>query len=235
MPHIYDAIRDIDLPNNIILDGEMYRHGWSLQKIGSACSVVGKFATPETYGLQYHIFDMLNLENLDMPFEERYAWLETFIGGAGHPLIPLVETFVSYDEATEDFWYDAWRDGGYEGLMVRDSKAAYGLSSLCGNKENRWTCILKRKGEEDANCLIVDAILGDPGGKYRDTVGSLVCVHPETEQLFKVSGGLSDLDRDRFLDNPPIGQYARILYEELSDTGVPMRAKIDAIFPYNSF
>ncbi len=70
VPHLNEWIKMIDAPAP--LHGELYKHGWSLQKIGSYT----KDLKPDYDVLEYWIYDIAWLK---VPFEERLAWMKSNI------------------------------------------------------------------------------------------------------------------------------------------------------------
>lgn len=227
-PGILDHLSQvIDIPPNVVLDGELYFHGWSLQKINSAVSVNRVDKAQHTSLVQYHIFDCIMTWDLDAPFSTRNAFLRK-LRSAGHLGLStsLVTTHTVHTSFEADHFYTTFLNLGYEGIMYR-LDAPYGLEHLCSNKENRWPCLIKRKNWLDDDCEIVDCKEGT--GKYVGMVGSLFCRFPENGKIFSAGSGLSDLQRAEYMDHPPIGQHAKIKYLMLSDEGTPLNPTIEAI------
>ena len=215
------------IPSTIILDGELYVHGWSLQKINGAISVNRLSPNASTPHVQYHIFDCLFPHQLSLTFSERHEKLRHLLSVASTGLhIELVHTQEVCNEIEADQFYSHYRDLLYEGMMYR-ANVPYGISDLCTNKENRWDTLLKRKEWLDEDCPIIDVQLGT--GKYSSCVGSLELRFPNG-RLFSAGSGLSDLQRRLFMDAPPIGCIAKIKYEMLSDEGVPLKPTIEVIY-----
>lgn len=211
-----------DIPSTYILDGEFYLHGWPLQKINGAISVNRVEPSIHTHFIQYHIFDFIDLADLSRPFSSRAAELRNFVETENVFTVPTYEVF---DEIEGDHWYNHFKSADYEGMMYRTDEP-YGVEFDCGNKENRWTRLLKRKDKLDEDCLIVDVELGT--GKYSNCVGSLLCVFPNGK-TFSVGSGLSDAERLRYMDEPPIHKMAKIEYEALSLDGIPTQPTLLAV------
>ena len=63
LAHLQTQIQPIfDRYPSFITDGELYRHGLSLQKINQAVAVTRHEPTPVTPTIEYHIFDVLDTE-----------------------------------------------------------------------------------------------------------------------------------------------------------------------------
>lgn len=213
----------VNVPETIITDGELYKHGVPLQSINGAISVnrIGKNEATTT--IQYHIFDCVLADNLSAPFSERTEILFSLLNN--NQTCVYVETHLVYSPAEADHYYDHYLSLGYEGMMYR-TNSEYGLVDNCSNKENRWACLLKRKDWLDEDCEIVDVAFGE--GKYSDCVGSLQLRFPNGP-LFWAGSGLSDIQRMLYMDVPPIGRTAKIKYEMLSVDGSPLKPTILAV------
>lgn len=218
------------VPDHYVLDGELYVHGWSLQQINSVGSVNRTNDHKDAGKLEYHVFDMLNVNFLELSFEERWYELCNLRDSLWNTSkIKFVTTsMVETEQQAEQLYWYFKHSCKFEGMMYRDRLAPYGLLYNCSNQENRWSCLLKRKDFLDEDCMIVDVKEGT--GKFIGKVGSLVLRFPGNGKLFNAGSGLSDMQRETYMDKPPIGFKARINYEMLSDTGVPLKPVIDCIY-----
>ncbi len=211
------------IPPHIILDGEFYRHGFSLQQINSAVSVNRAEPTARTPEIQYHVFDLLDATRPSLSFSDRSQLLHELIPKDLSDIIP-VETHLVHSTLEADSLYSQFRKSGYEGMMYR-SDSPYGLTHNCGNKENRWTCLLKRKEHMDWEGVISDVVEStiNPG-----TIGSLQFIY-DNGVPFTAGSGLSHFQKLDYVINPPIGKRARLIYEMLSDSGTPLQPRIECV------
>jgi len=114
--HVTEALHAtglIDLP----LDGELYVHGLTLQKIGS---LITKHQE-DSLKLVYCVYDLVTED----PFLERYKALSNAVLNNPHPaiqLVPLVKV-TSMKQALEQTAH--WVALGYEGGIFRISEAGY--------------------------------------------------------------------------------------------------------------
>lgn len=211
-----------DLPSDIVLDGELYLHKTSLQRINSAIAVKRLQPTIFTSQIEYHVYDYINKNKPDLPTwikQQNLPHFEIFVKSK----IKYVPTVCCSDILQAEKAYNTWVTNGYEGMMYRDYSSPYGFTERCGNKENRWKTLLKRKDWLDDWFLIVDCETGE--GKYEEVIGSLkmeMC----NDNTFWAGSGLSDAERANFVKNPPIGRMAHIKYEMLSDNGTPLKPTI---------
>ena len=65
--HLTEPLKGI-LPEDVILDGELYVHGWPLQKINAAIAVNRYHPTNESPNIEFHVFDVVDFSK---PFDER--------------------------------------------------------------------------------------------------------------------------------------------------------------------
>lgn len=215
------------IPDNIILDGEFYLHGLSLQQINSAIAVNRNTPSPRTSSIQYHIFDCIDLNNLGATANERVAILDAlkekiafrFGTNANIQVVPTTRATQSLAETL----YAYYRELGYEGIMYRSVNAPYGLEHTCGNKQNRWTYLLKRKEWMDdwfkaVGIELTEGDKGFPGFK-------LHCL-TEDNQSFFIGSGLSQAEAAQFAENFPSNFQAHIKYEMLSDGLIPLKPTV---------
>lgn len=225
--HIVEELQLV-VADHIILDGEFYVHGWSLQKINRAISVVRSKSHELTPEVEYHIFDCIDTSQPHLTFEQRVRFLESICERLVYRRIKKVKVVRSYKAtlAEAEASYTLYKQAGYEGLMYRKPDAPYGFEQECGNKENRWTYLLKRKDWLDDDFKIIDftETTGEKGhrGFY------VTCITQEGKH-FKVGSGLDTSELDYYILNPPIGQTAKVKYEMLSDDGIPLKPTLEAI------
>lgn len=217
------------VPSNWLLDGEMYLHGLSLQQINSAIAVKRVAPSSKTPSIQYHVFDIIDTHNLHLPFLERARLLETLreklvIHQA--KAVACVPTTLINVGGLDNTLYGQYRSQGYEGIMYRDPSAPYGFAEECGNKENRWRYLLKRKGWEDGEFEITD--FQRTTGEKGNAGFQITCV-TKAGKTFNVGSGLSHAAQDYYAQHSPVGQLLKLRFEMLSDTGIPLKPTIEAI------
>ena len=214
LPEIFRELENIPL----LLDGELYSHGLSLQQINGIVAVNRVRPHQNSHIVTFNVFDIVSLKS----FKDRVKQLETeriF----GQWVVPVMTLFG--DQALMERAYSQWRSAGYEGLMLRDPMSPYGLPDYCTNKENRWPCLLKRKEWLDLIATLVDVCRGK--GKYENTTGSLTLML-ENGKTFSAGSGLTDAQREFIWANrhQMSGKKVRVKYEMLSDKGVPLKPTV---------
>ena len=110
----------------ITLDGELYNHELKsdFQKIVSLVRKVK--CRPEEIAesaelVEYHIYDMFDADNPDMPFIDRMYFLVKHLPVVDK--IVVVETAKTDTTADIDKMYGEYTEAGYEGQMVRQNTA----------------------------------------------------------------------------------------------------------------
>ena len=217
--HITDALVDVDL----VLDGEFYLHGKSLQWINGRITPVRTSPHNDSHLVQYHIFDCVKPHE----FNDRHKLLLNHVQETAQ--IKLVKTIFCANPSVGDRAHKLFLKQNYEGTMYRDGGFGYGRLAECGNKENRWKCLKKRKDMQDLVATLEDFIEGE--GRLRGSLGAL---RLRTSQgiMFQAGTGLTDSERQHIWDNQdliPENTQVRINYEMLSDTGVPLKPVIESV------
>jgi DNA ligase-1 len=258
IPFPVDLLRHLSVPlqqvfgAETILDGELYVHGWPLQRINAAVTPVRQHPTEDTLKVEYHVFDAVDFER---PFIKRH-WQTRYV--LDENPIEQVKFIVPYtipNESTANEQYAHYVSLGYEGMMYRLGDCPYTVpkqesypegmlrnSKLCSrflsDKNNRAWHLLKRKDWQDHEYTCVGVEEGE--GKYEGTLGALICDCPTPNAMhrlgvppnpglfsnFHVGSGLTDSQRDFYWRNPPIGKLIKVKYLCLSSDGIPLNPTI---------
>lgn len=225
------------LPPDWILDGELYKHGWPLQRINGAVTPVRQQPNEDTLQVEYHIFDRVQF---DSSFIHRaYNTLQESIGYIRKehidPKVSMVLTAKVDNEQKANYRYVQFVEDKYEGMMYRLGDCPYtvpkqpGGKKFLSDKDNRTWHLLKRKSWCDDEFFCCAVVEGE--GKLRGMLGAVVC-HAKTNLLrFSVGSGLTDAERQHYWANPPIGQMIKVKYLVLSSDGIPLNPTILCINP----
>jgi ATP-dependent DNA ligase len=222
--HIKKEILKIkELTNqNIYLDGELYEFGLKLHEISSM--VMKKYATNkeelEMKKISYYIFDIFDINNLNIPFEIRYKKLENIFKKYDFKYLKLVTcTDVnSYEDIKKldiQYLYE-----GYEGVIVRNKDGIYKLNSKSYD-------VLRTKEFKKKNFMIMGAKEGS-GTQKGAVIWQLKC---SNKSFFAIPiGNISNRINiyNEFKKNPDnfIGKYARIKFLEIDNNGCITRNPI---------
>jgi DNA ligase 1 len=239
--HLTQPLKLMFPDERTILDGELYVHGWPLQKINGAIAVNRAEPCEDTFQVEYHIFDIVSF---NLPFEERFWNVTQMKRGLFTPDVKVraVETIFTSNPADADDFYAIQVKKGYEGIMYRIGDCPYThpkqpltLVHWNGNnkhrkflsdKNNRTWHLLKRKDWRDEEFVCYGVTEGE--GKYIGAVGALICKTPEGK-LFGVGSGLTDHDREIYFENPPRGHLIKVKFLTYTSDGVPFNPTVIAV------
>jgi hypothetical protein len=73
---------------------------------------------------------------------------------------------------------------------------------------------------------VVDVTEGE--GKYRSVTGALVCQTPDGKR-FSVGSGLTDDDRIKYTENPPVGHLVKVKFLTYTSDGLPFNPTVLAV------
>ena len=207
LAHLDDWIHKLNAPAP--LHGELYFHGWSLQKIGSYTKKI----KPDQHLLEYWLYDMAELT---MTFEDRMGWIYQHTVNLNNADCPIRITPTSlvnnYDEAK--IFHDKCVQDGFEGAMLKNAKGMYMFQYNSNDLE-------KVKDYEDAEFEII----GGKEGTGTD-VGCVVyrCKTENGGEFDARPRGTVEDRREMFLNLPnDIGKMLTIRFAEYSDDGIPLQ------------
>jgi DNA ligase-1 len=104
---------------HVPLHGELYKHGWSLQKIGSYV----KELKDDRYDLEFWIYD---IADPNMTFKERNLWLQKNINHEyNNSPIKYTPTIIVEDYNQVDNMHDEYVKNGFEGGMLKNINGYY--------------------------------------------------------------------------------------------------------------
>ena len=232
--HIDEELNSMGL-NDVILDGELYHHGWRLQRINEAAAVnaIKRGPNKDTHDLVYVIFDIVQV---NVSFSNR--WFEYYHGlvAADRPHVKAAPTSYIQDKADMLSHFHLYTKLGYEGIMLRPD-GMYEFGEHIGRNMNLTTFrsrnLWKHKQWEDGEFECVGITDGE--GKADIGIGALVLrtfqgsLLNTIERHFKVGTGLTDEDRISFMANPPIGKLIRVRYLCLTEEGKPFNPSFIAV------
>jgi ATP-dependent DNA ligase len=128
IPHITEFLNSLNLPDNIILDGELYMHGVSTEDLGGLRRIKAKTKNKsEAPTYEYHIYDLIDINNTDLVFAERNKLInniqeklqEKINSSIVSPLKFVKTTIVNSYEEIDNLFKKAL-DDGYEGGIIRN-------------------------------------------------------------------------------------------------------------------
>lgn len=219
LDHLVRELAQLTDPS-VALDGELYRHGWSLQTINGAVAINRHEPKTTTPDIQYVVFDVVAP---GVPFIDRISHAREVLRRVGATVV-VAPTIVVHSELEGDRAFYQFLNEGYEGAIYRLGECPYTLPGVGSTKDNRVLHMLKRKGWKDADFLIIGVVEGEPtdlGGKYVGSLGAFVLRTPNG-RTFRAAPAFDDETRKFYFFNPPVGRNAIVQYLNLSDDGIPL-------------
>lgn len=204
VPHIQDCLDNVLTPG-MVLDGELYLHGTSLQTINSW--VRGK--KPEVSQIQYHVYDMVS----DRGFADRSNDLHALLDEVPLPVV-CSPTYQCDSEDEVIKCQSMFVEDGYEGAIVRTSTGKYRYGY-------RSPDLLKVKTWLDGEFKIVGYQVGK--GKFQN-VPTFRCITSEGKE-FDVTPKGTEEERLELLQNAEflVGKLLTVKYFQLSpDEQIPL-------------
>lgn len=231
------------------LDGELYVHGWPLQRINAAVTPVRGEPTIDTVLVQYHVFDVVDFTK---SFEERFFRIyenPTALVSNGCIKVVTVPTGRLPNQTDADECYSRCVSDGFEGMMYRLGDCPYTVpkqpfyehalgagtfpnnkprSRFLSDKDNRTWHLLKRKSwcDDDFDFLSIRATVGEKGEP-----GFIMTLRSKstTKPTFDVGSGLSRSDVSRLLEDASGLTKVKVKYLCLSVDNIPLNPTILAL------
>jgi ATP-dependent DNA ligase len=236
LKHLTDPLQAMFPDKRTILDGELYVHGWKLQRINQAVAVNAtvRGQTADTLEVSYYVFDAVSFGK---PFFVRFNEVEGTIRQLQHPKIHAATTVQPPNREWVEQFYAHTVSDGFEGIMYRVGLCPYTVpkqpkensKGFLSDKNNRVWHLLKRKSwmDEEFFCIGVEEGEGKRAGK----VGAFICQLNgyNNPGRFGVGSGLTDTEAKYYFDNPPIGRKIKVKFLTYTEDGIPFNPTIEAI------
>lgn len=223
----HPALQEIFQCNpTLILDGELYKHGKSLQQISGAARMEKN--AYDCDWLEYWVYDCIHLDELDKKAADRLAWLESLAntynigfnpykrweeGELQLQFVPQVEV-SGWDNMKK--LHDEYVFEGFEGLVIRDPSKPY-------KPNGRTNDMIKIKQYIDETFKVVGYELGLRGSEDM----CFIC-EMEDGRTFKAMPLGDRSVKAEYIDNfeeKYNGHLGDCKYFELSDEGKPCQPK----------
>jgi ATP-dependent DNA ligase len=196
-----------------------------LQRINGAVAVNRSQPRNDTYQIEYHVFDAINInptQGLGQTFADRFLDLRQTIINMGSPVIHPVATAFVEDKTQLDAFHDQFVAEGYEGIMLRPP-GPY-------TPGERTPSLWKYKHWEDEEFMCCGTTKGD--GKASIGIGSLTLLNDEANQLpFQCGTGFTDEERIELAENPPIGKMVKVKFNSKTADGIPVPCVFLSVIP----
>lgn len=197
LPHISQLLERAMVPGSC-LDGEIYVHGWTFDKISGLLRSKNKDKTP----LQFHFFDCVDLEK---SFLDRYKFLLN--GDFESRSVLMVKTEIAHNKEEIEKAHNNYVTNGYEGAIVRNLHSKYvGDQSIDLQK-------VKLFEDQEFSCV------GMHKGKNDNPVFEMIT---EQGKTFNACADNSEIRSDQSF----IGQRLKVKFFGRYETGIPRHATV---------
>jgi len=226
LDHIREQLKNffIFLPENVVLDGELYSHDLSFNTLSSVVKTI-KFKHPLQHKVQYYIFDIIEPNHLS--FEDRYSLLfnayRCFLN-AGHlnQHFHLLSISLAYSHDDITSCHNQYVSLGYEGLMIRKLAGLHPTPKTLAEsqyKSSRSNNLLKVKHflDEEGTIIYLDQGTGPEEGL------AIFIIRDQHGHEFPVRPRGSFQLRSYWFNNPQsvLGKAYTYRFFERTESGAP--------------
>jgi DNA ligase-1 len=198
----------------VALDGELYTKDVPFETLAGIIKKK-KLADADRELLKhvkYHIYDMIDLDNPEMPYVERHQFICKVVHAYSSPFLEIVrtDTVKTVDEFKEKFGEFVAND--YEGIMLRNINSVY-------QQGFRSNDLQKYKEFHEEEYPIVGFDQGD--GRDKGTV--IWKCQTKEGRVFSVRPRGTNEHRQELFKNGKsyIGKQLTVIFQELSELNVP--------------
>ncbi len=236
-PKVFTYVPDfftMAFPPGVALDGELWIGRGEFQKTSRLSTLKpGKTYTTEQIDYMWTTvtFKVFDIPSEKGPFEDRMqklsetilicekSWREDYPDINFYP-IEITEQIKIQSEEHLNKIYNELTSAGAEGVMLRAPGSPY--------ETRRSKYLLKYKKQEDAECVVLEYVMGD--GRLKGLLGSIkgeiLKDGSRTGIITHVGTGFSDLQRENYIkeNSPeyiPIGSIVSFSYMEMTKDGIP--------------
>lgn len=201
-----------------IIDGELYCHGMSLQRINASVAVSRIEPGVNVEFVRFHAFDIVEPKFNALT---RMLLLEKILrDDTNYVGMEMIQWEICKTRIELDDCYKAYIEQGYEGQML---KSVFGSYMPQGEKERSTMNLQKRKAFLDAEFLCIGRVISDEG-KCKGKLGALKFITSKGV-VFEVGTGFTDEEREEYIaPNYDFRRKATIKYLNLTDDGRPFNA-----------
>lgn len=205
--HVLDEVSIMlgNSPDGTFLDGELYRHGWTLQKISS----MAKRKQEGTEELGFNVYDCgIDNGSYQAPYDKRLAFLMELNYFYISNSVFFVATGLVNSEFEVMTCHDKFVSEGFEGAMLRDPDSVYEYGK-------RSQGLIKVKAFEDGEFIIRSV----RGGNDKSVIFTVY--DPEKDQESDVTMSGNKDDNQQFLTDDSLwkGKYLTVKYKEYTPDG----------------
>ena len=215
MNHLRQQIASLKgIPDGAFLDGELYSDTLTFQEVVGLVRRESLKAGDEDKlkQISYRLYDMLDPNNRDAGFQDRYDTLKTILGSTPPQNLILTKNFEISDKADVKPLHDQFVKEGYEGIMIRNKDGEYGI-----NKRSKNLQKFKEFYDQEFQIVGYEEGTGNDAGTV-----IWVCMTQQGD-LFKARPKGTREERTEYFQKGDdfIGATLTVRYFEMTDDGIP--------------
>lgn len=201
---IDSILAGINIPEGVVLDGELYQHGISLQTISSMVRNIKRKDEIDKSGLVFVCYDLVSEVN----YSKRRELIKSFELGKKAMLLNSDRIFTDQPLQIKPLLREA-KEMGYEGLMLRTDNYGYEIGK-------RSKGLIKVKTCFDDEFMVFNIT------KSRDGWG-ILHMHDKNGNEFRATAPGTHEEKIYVANNPNkfIEKKVNLEYYEVTDKGVP--------------
>jgi DNA ligase-1 len=201
LPVIKEELKTITWGTNLVLDGEIYLHGKSLQQIMSMIH-------SKDESLEYHVFDAIELDNINESYNDR-SMLTPASNHEGAPHIKTVDEYFIDTDQVENLVNRIIKEG-YEGIMIRNPEGKYKWGK-------RSSDLLKYKLFQDDEFEITGYYYGKG---VNENIVTWTCKTKDGKKFNVLQEGTHE-EKRAIKPKDCLGKMLTVKYQNLTDDGIP--------------
>lgn len=215
MQHLTNSL--IKVKDNVIFDGELYNHSMTFQELMKFVKLKeidedeGEMLPKINKYVEYHIFDCYFPDNPDMPFIERYKYLQSIQKLFKKSQVFFVEAEKLPSIKKLDDFHEKYASNGYEGIMLRTPESPYEF------KRSKFLQKYKVFVDDEFEVIGYDK-------EVQDGIELVVWICKTKENLeFNCRPKGSHDERSELYKNADkyIGKKLTVVFQEYTDDGIP--------------
>ena len=214
LDQISNAIETINLPKNIILDGELFSDELDFQRVVGLVrkKKLNNKDLNDMTKVKFSIFDLIDLNKQNMPFYKRWDRVKSIVKKDKSDMLQLVKVYPVNNDAEINVLLQKFLADGDEGIMIRNRDSPYEIDKRSYNLQ-------KYKKFIDTEYEIIGATEGK--GNDKGTVIWICKTQNGTTFNVKPKGTRKDR-KEKYKDRKKYyGKLLTVKYQELTNDGIP--------------
>ncbi len=206
------------LPSTFYFDGELYTEKLDFEVVSGLIRLHEDKVNSEDLKLidkiEYHVYDFVDTNSLNLPFSERHNFLTNFLKEHDKKIskVKNVETIIVDNLSEIKKYHDDFIKHGYEGIMIRDKDGIYEL-----NKRSKYLQKFKEFIEEEFKIVGFHEGTGD-----EKSAVIWDCITKDKKTFAVRPKGTFESRKKLYEDGDKyIGKLLTVIFQEYSSDGVP--------------